>query len=76
MDNNKAEFKEIGRIKTSDATEVVLSKVIKEGREVGITLSPYISSVRYTGFGKGVFIPRDMYQEFGELAGKVLEVTR
>jgi hypothetical protein len=68
--DSKAEFKEIGRIKTSDATEVVLSKVIKEGREVGMTLSPYISSVRYTGFGKGVSISRDMYQEFAELIAK------
>jgi len=58
------EFKEIGRIRTSDSVEVVLSELYRDGKHVGFSLNKYVTSEEYTGFGKGVYIPEDLFIEF------------
>lgn len=66
-----ADFKELGRIRTTDTTELVMSEVY-EGRECkGILLSKYITTEKYTGFAKGgVLIPSDSTIDFLKLFPK------
>ena len=66
-----AKFKEIGRIQASKATDIVLSQVI-EGEELkGLNLNTYITTEKYTGFTKGVFVPEACIEEFKVLIGRM-----
>ena len=60
----KGEFKEVARVKTTDSTEIILSEIIKGKEVTAFALNPYITSERYTGYGKGFSIPSDMLSEF------------
>jgi len=53
------DFKEIARIKTTDTTDLVLSEINKSGEVSGFAINPFITSEKYTGFGKGIGIPAD-----------------
>lgn len=62
---------EIGRIKKSDTTEIVI-KVDEFRGEKGVNIREYITTDRYTGFTKqGTRIPVDKWKEFKELINKV-----
>lgn len=60
----KAEFKEKGRIATSDTTEVVLSEVLKGKDVTGFSTNKFVKSERFEGFTKGIFIPEDCIQDY------------
>lgn len=63
--------KEIGRIKKSDKTEVVI-KIDDYGGEEGVTIREFLTSERYTGFTKqGTRIPKEKWGEFKEIVDKV-----
>jgi hypothetical protein len=66
-ENTKAEFDEIGRVKVSPTTDVVLSTVCKDGNIVGINVNTFVSMNRYTGYTRGVFIPNDKIGDFAKL---------
>lgn len=62
---------EIGRIKKSETTEIVI-KVDDYGGEKGVTIREYLTSERYTGFTKqGTRIPADKWKEFKEVINKI-----
>jgi hypothetical protein len=62
---------EIGRIKKSDTTDVVI-RVDEFKGEKGVTIREYLTSEKYTGFTKnGTRIPADKWEEFKELVNKV-----
>ena len=62
---------EIGRIKKSDTTEVVI-KVDDYGGQKGVTIREYLTSEKYTGFTKqGTRIPAEKWEEFKALINKV-----
>ena len=64
----EAKFTEIGRVKVSPTTDVVVSSVERpEEGIVGININGYIMSARYTGPTKGVFVPNDKIGEFTKL---------
>ncbi len=61
------EFKEKGRIKTSDTTDVMISEVWKKGEITGFVTTKYIHKTTEDGFEgptKGVFIPVDDIQDY------------
>jgi len=62
---------EIGRIKKSESTEIVV-KVDDYGGEKGVTIREFLTSERYTGFTKqGTRIPVGKWKEFKELIDKI-----
>ena len=62
---------EIGRVKKSESTEIVV-RVDDYGGERGVTIREYITTPKYTGFTKqGTRIPAAKWKEFKELMGKV-----
>ena len=62
---------EIGRIKKSDTTEIVI-KVDEFRGEKGINIREYITTERYTGFTKqGTRIPADKWNEFKAIINKI-----
>lgn len=62
-----AVFKEISRIKVTDARDIVASEVIDdEGDVTGININSFVKTGKYTGFTKGVFVPVDMVEDFKE----------
>jgi len=62
---------EIGRIKKSDSTEIVV-KIDDYGGEKGVTIREFLTTERYTGFTKqGTRIPVDKWKEFKELVDKI-----
>ena len=62
---------EIGRIKKSDTTEIVI-KVDDYGGQKGVTIREYLTSEKYTGFTKqGTRIPAEKWEEFKTLVNKV-----
>uniref|UniRef100_A0A6M3MDL0 Uncharacterized protein n=1 Tax=viral metagenome TaxID=1070528 RepID=A0A6M3MDL0_9ZZZZ len=67
------QFVEVSRVKVSDSTEVVLSQVIpnNDGEVSGVNINTYITSDRYTGFTKGVFIPTDKVEDFKKLVAEL-----
>ena len=62
-----ATFKELGRTKANDTTDLVLSAVIDKGELKGWNFNTYIRTERYTGFTKGVFVPEESIEMFGEM---------
>ncbi len=62
---------EVGRVKKSDTTEIVI-KVDDYGGQKGVTIREYLTSEKYTGFTKqGTRIPAEKWEEFKELIKKV-----
>lgn len=62
---------EIGRIKKSESTEVVVRKTEFKGL-VGIDIREYLTSERYTGWSKnGVRIPMEKWHDFKEIMDRV-----
>ncbi len=64
------DFKELGRLPISDSTTLVLSETKKEDRVIGLSVTKYIVSEKYTGFSKGIYIPEDSLIEFLKLFPK------
>ena len=61
---------EVGRIKKSDTTEIVI-KVDDYGGQKGVTIREFLTSEKYTGFTKqGTRIPAEKW-EFKEMVNKV-----
>lgn len=63
----QASFEELGRIRVSKATELVVSTVAREGGVVGININSYITTPKFTGWTKGTFVPADKLTEFAKL---------
>ncbi len=62
---------EIGRIRKSDTTEIVVQKTEYKG-SVGIDIREYVTSDRYTGWSKnGIRISVDKWKEFKAILDKV-----
>lgn len=63
------QFVEVSRVRVSDSTEVVLSQVVPndDGVVSGVNINTYITSNRYTGFTKGIFVPTDKVDDFKKL---------
>jgi len=66
---NDSEFRELGRIRTTDKSEVVLSELHRNGQLQGYSLNKYVTTPEYTGFGKGVFVPDEKLIDFLVLFG-------
>ena len=62
---------EIGRIKKSDTTEIVI-KVDEFRGEKGVNIREYITTERYTGFTKqGTRIPVNKWRDFKAIINKI-----
>jgi hypothetical protein len=62
---------EIGRIRKSDTTEIVVQRTEYKG-SVGIDIREYVTSDRYTGWSKnGIRISVDKWKEFKDILDKV-----
>ena len=62
---------EIGRVKKSDTTDVVV-RVDDFGGKRGVTIREYLTSEKYTGFTKqGTRIPAEKWEEFKAVVNKV-----
>ena len=66
-----AEFNEIGRVKVSEATDVVVSKVVEDGELIGVNINKYVTTDKYTGFAKGVFVPTERIDDFKQLIARI-----
>jgi len=63
--------KEFGRIKKSDAIEIVIRVDEYEGKK-GVTIREFVTSEKYTGFTKnGTRIPIEKLDEFKEIISKI-----
>jgi hypothetical protein len=62
---------EVGRVKKSDTTEIVI-KVDDYGGQKGVTIREFLTSEKYTGFTKqGTRIPAEKWEEFKGIVNKV-----
>lgn len=62
---------EIGRIRKTDTTEIVVQKTEFKG-SVGIDIREYVTSDKYTGWSKnGIRISVDKWKEFKAILDKV-----
>ena len=61
---SKAEFKELNRCRISDSTEIVLSKVTKDGEISGYNINRFVDTEGFKGFTKGILVPPDMLTDF------------
>jgi len=57
-------FNEVARVRLTSATDLTISEVTKYGMLTGYSLCKYVRTQRYTGYGRGVFIPIDKVGEF------------
>jgi hypothetical protein len=63
--------KEFGRIKKSDAIDIVIRVDEYEGKE-GITIREFVTSDKYTGFTKnGTRIPIEKLDEFKKIISSI-----
>jgi len=63
--------KEIGKIKKSDNTDIIL-RIDDFGGRAGLTIREYVTSEKYTGFTKsGTRIPAESFENFKELVDSV-----
>lgn len=62
---------EVGRVKKSDTTEIVI-KVDDYGGNKGVTIREFLTSEKYTGFTKqGTRIPAEKWEEFKQVINNV-----
>jgi hypothetical protein len=66
----KPDFVEIGRVRVSDTTEAVLSGLRRNGKIVGLSMNKHVVSEKFTGFGKGVYVPNELITDFLKLFGR------
>ncbi|MBN2052787.1 transcriptional coactivator p15/PC4 family protein [Candidatus Woesearchaeota archaeon] len=65
------EEKEIGRIKKTDSTSVVV-RINEFQGEAGVDIREYVETTKYTGLTKkGTRIPKSKWKDFKELINKV-----
>jgi len=65
--------KEVGKIKKSDNTDIVL-RIDDFGGKTGLTIREYVKSEKYTGFTKsGTRIPAESFSSFKELINSINE---
>jgi hypothetical protein len=65
------EEKEIGRIKKTESTSVVV-RINEFQGEQGVDIREFVETTKYTGLTKkGTRIPKRMWNEFKELINKV-----
>jgi hypothetical protein len=67
MSEENAKFTELGRIVISDKKSITVSSVEKDSMYIGITINSFITSVHYTGYARGVFVPADKVAELTQL---------
>lgn len=68
-------MKEIGRVRVSDTTELVVFKAIKNGvlgRSINRSVR-HSDPIDYTGFARGVFIPEGLIEDVIDLLSRKLE---
>ena len=66
------EFKEVGRVKASNATDIVISRVVESGITKGFNINSFVTTAKYTGFIKGVYVPGELIEQFSELVKKAM----
>ncbi len=80
MAKEQAKFEEIGRVRVSPTTEAVVSIVSKVDPTpdnpnnmgvTGININNFVTTERYTGYTRGVFIPTDKVVEFQKLVSSI-----
>jgi hypothetical protein len=65
------EEKEIGRIKKTDSTSVII-RINEFQGEAGVDIREFVETTKYTGLTKkGTRIPKSKWKEFKELIMKV-----
>jgi hypothetical protein len=65
------EEKEIGRIRKTDSTSVVI-RINEFQGEAGVDIREYVETTKYTGLTKkGTRIPKSKWNDFKELINKV-----
>lgn len=62
-------FEEVGRVsKVSDTTDIVVSKLLKDGTLVGYVINKYVETEEFKGYPRGgVTIPDDRLSELIEI---------
>jgi len=60
----EGDFNEVARIPLSDKTDLTISEVIKGGVVTGYSISKFVRTPGYTGYSKGIFIPKDKARRF------------
>lgn len=76
----EVKFEEIGRVRVSPTTEVVVSTVERPDAAsdgspeiVGISIGKYITTKGYTGFARdSVFIPNEQITKFARLVNSIV----
>lgn len=61
---NRREYVELGRVKLSDAVEVVVSEIKREGKLTDYNINRHLDIEGYNGFVKGQEIPSDKIVPF------------
>ena len=64
QEGKTTEFKQVGSIVSSDTTEVILSEFRRNGKLVGYYINKYVTTEKFTGYTKGIFIPIDELTSF------------
>ena len=65
--------KDIGKIKKSETTDVVV-RIDDFGGKTGLTIREFVTGDRYTGFTKsGTRIPAESFKEFKEIINRIDE---
>lgn len=54
---------EYGRIRTNESTELILRQTFYKGQE-RIDIRTYVTSPQFTGWGKGIVIPKELWEGF------------
>ena len=57
-------FVEIARVNVADNRDIVISNVMEDGNLKGININSFVTTMKYTGYTKGTFIPVDKVHDF------------
>jgi len=63
-EKSRASFREVGRLEVSNTASIVISETYKEGKLVGYNINKWIETEHFTGFTKGLLIPKDLLPSF------------
>ena len=61
---SESTYKELRRLKITECTTITLSEVYRGQELRGFSLSKHVDNSEYTGYSRGIFIPKNRLGEF------------
>lgn len=72
MPKDNIAYVELGRVKLTEKTSILISKKFEDGKQTGYYVNEFITTPKYTGPTKGASVPTAQLAEFKALVATMI----